>query len=76
MSFPNPWQGVRIIDDMLAELRERYSDEEISRCRFGLVDDMKSVLAKQVDADAEEVFKRRVEGGPISSGWSDLRTKL
>lgn len=57
---PNPWQGVRIIDEALAELRRRYPDDQIARCRFGLVDDMKSVLAKQVDAEAERVFRERV----------------
>ena len=43
---PEPWQGVRIIDDALVDLRKRYSDEEISRCRFGLVDEMKRVLVE------------------------------
>ena len=62
---PNPWQGVRIIDEALVELRKRYPDEEISRCRFGLVDDMKTVLAKQVDQAAEEVFEDRVKKGEI-----------
>ena len=62
---PNPWQGVRIIDEALTELRKRYADEEISRCRFGLVDDMKTVLGKQVDEDAEKVFRKRVRDGQI-----------
>ncbi len=62
---PNPWQGVRIIDEALTDLRKRYADDEISRCRFGLVDDMKTVIAKQVDQDAEKVFKRRVKDGEI-----------
>jgi type III restriction enzyme len=62
---PNPWQGVRIIDEALAELRKRYADEEISRRRFGLVEDMKKVLAKQVDASAEAVFRERVKAGDI-----------
>jgi type III restriction enzyme len=62
---PNPWQGVRIIDDALVELRKRYSDEDISRCRFGLVDEMKRVLSKQVDESAESVFRKRVKNGEI-----------
>jgi type III restriction enzyme len=63
---PNPWQGVRIVDEALAELRKRYPDEEIARCRFGLVEDIKSVVGKQVDANAEAVFRRRVDAGEIA----------
>jgi type III restriction enzyme len=62
---PNPWQGVRIIDEALGVLRRRYADEDIARCRFGLIDDMKAVLARQVDAYAEAVFRRRVKTGEI-----------
>jgi type III restriction enzyme len=57
---PNPWQGVRIIDETLDVLRRRYADGEIARCRFGLVDDMKRVLAKQVDEQGERVFRERI----------------
>lgn len=63
---PNPWQGVRIIDEALDELRKRYPDEEIARCRFGLVEDIKTVVGKQVDARAETVFRRRVDAGEIA----------
>ncbi len=63
--IPNPWQGVRIIDEALADLRKRYTDEEISRSRFGLVEDMKKVLARQLDQSAEAVFRERVKAGDI-----------
>jgi type III restriction enzyme len=63
--IPNPWQGVRIIDEALAELRRRYSDDEIARCRFGLVEDIKSVVAKQADELAEAIFRSRVAAGEI-----------
>jgi type III restriction enzyme len=62
---PNPWQGVRIIDEALAVLRQRYRDEDIARCRFGLVEDIKNVVGKQADADAESVFRRKVRDGEI-----------
>jgi len=62
---PNPWQGVRIIDEALDVLRRRYADEEIARCRFGLIDDMKRVLAKQVDEQGERAFRERIAAKEI-----------
>jgi type III restriction enzyme len=62
---PNPWQCARILDDALARLRARYSDAEIARCRVGLVDVIRNDVRKQAEAQAEALFRKKVEDGTI-----------
>jgi type III restriction enzyme len=62
---PNPWQGARILDAALAELRKRYDDRQIARCRIGLTDHMRNDLRAQVEAQSEALFRRKVDDGTI-----------
>jgi type III restriction enzyme len=62
---PNPWQGARIIDDALKALGKRFEEKQIARCRVGLVDHVRKDLRAQVEAQAEALFKRKVEDGTI-----------
>ena len=62
---PNPWQGARIIDDTLKALSKRFEEKQIARCRVGLVDHVRNDLRTQVEAQAEALFRRKVEDGTI-----------
>jgi type III restriction enzyme len=64
-AVPNPWQGARILDDALARLRKRASEAEIIGSRLTLLEDIKSDLSRQMEAAAEEVFRRKVKDGDI-----------
>jgi type III restriction enzyme len=61
----NPWQGARIIDDTLAVLRKRYNERQIARCRIGLTDHVRNDLRRQLEAQAETVFRNKVDDGTI-----------
>ncbi|MBI1213192.1 MAG: restriction endonuclease subunit R [Alphaproteobacteria bacterium] len=64
---PNPWQGMRILDEALQTIRGRGLPEvQIVRTRLALVNDIKRDLQDQVDAAAEAHFRDRVNAGDIS----------
>lgn len=63
--IPNPWQGMRILDDALAVLRMRAGEEEIINARLTLVEHIKRDVQKQLEAAAEAVFRHKVHRGDI-----------
>ncbi|ABQ26913.1 DEAD/DEAH box helicase [Geotalea uraniireducens] len=64
---PNPWQGMRILDDTLAVLRSRgVSEKRLYVNRLDLLKSMKLDLRKQVDSAAEALFREKLESGAIS----------
>jgi type III restriction enzyme len=62
---PNPWQGARILDEALAKLRKRASEEEIIVARLTLVENIKRDIHKQAEAAAEQTFREKVKSGDI-----------
>ncbi|HLH51850.1 MAG TPA: DEAD/DEAH box helicase family protein [Roseiarcus sp.] len=62
---PNPWQGARILDEAIAALRKRAKDEEINVARLMLVENIKRDIQKQVEAAAEQAFRKKVLSGDI-----------
>jgi type III restriction enzyme len=79
---PNPWQGMRILDDTLAVLRSRgVSEKRLYVNRLDLLKAMKLDLRKQVDTAAETLFREKLESGAItlrlvSSGDTKLNWEL
>jgi len=79
---PNPWQGMRILDDTLAVLRIRgVSEKRLYVNRLDLLKAMKLDLRKQVDTAAETLFREKLESGAItlrlvSSGDARLNWEL
>ena len=63
--IPNPWQGARILDEALAELRKRAKEQEIIAARLTLVEHIKREIQSQVEAAAEKVFRDKVKSGEI-----------
>jgi type III restriction enzyme len=64
---PNPWQGMRILDDTLAVLRSRgVSEKRLYVNRLDLLKAMKLDLRTQVDNAAETLFREKLENGAIS----------
>lgn len=64
---PNPWQGMRILDDTLAVLRGRgVSEKRLYVNRLDLLKTMKLDLRAQVDSAAEALFREKLESGAIS----------
>ncbi len=64
---PNPWQGMRILDDTLGILRSRgVSEKRLYVNRLDLLKAMKLDLRKQVDTAAETLFREKLESGAIS----------
>jgi type III restriction enzyme len=64
---PNPWQGMRILDETLTILRGRgISEKRLYVNRLELLKTMKLDLKKQVDAAAEAIFRSKLENGDIS----------
>ena len=64
---PNPWQGMRLLEETLAALRgQGVSDEQIYVNRLDLVQAMKSDLRRQVNAMAEDLFRKKLDSGEIS----------
>lgn len=63
---PNPWQGARMLDEVLVALRKRASDEKIIASRLTLIEHMKGDLRTQVEAEAERVFRDKVRTGEIA----------
>lgn len=65
--IPNPWQGMRIFEDVLATLRERGATEkQLYAMRFDLLKAMKIGLKKQVHAAAESLFMEKLKDGRLS----------
>lgn len=64
---PNPWQGMRILDDALDVLRKRsdVTEENIRAARYQLIEDMLIDLREQVDQAAEDAFRKKVKKGDI-----------
>lgn len=64
---PNPWQGMRLLEETLAALREQgVSDEQIYVNRLDLVQVMKTDLREQVTAMAESLFRAKLDSGEIA----------
>lgn len=64
---PNPWQGMRLLDETLAVLRAKgVTDEQIYINRLDLVQSMKADLREQVNAMAESLFHAKLESGEIA----------
>ena len=79
---PNPWQGMRILDDTLTVLKSRgVSEKRLYVNRLELLKAMKLDLKKQVDSAAESLFREKLESGAItlrlvSSGDTKLNWEL
>jgi type III restriction enzyme len=79
---PNPWQGMRILDDTLDILRSRgVSEKRLYVNRLDLLKAMKLDLKNQVDSAAETLFREKLESGAItlrlvSSGDAKLNWEL
>ncbi len=79
---PNPWQGMRILNDTLDILRSRnVSEKRLYVNRLDLLKAMKLDLKRQVDAAAETIFREKLENGEItlrlvSSGDAKLNWEL
>ena len=60
--IPNPWQGVRILDEALAHFRrEGVSEERLFTNRLFLIKAMKDDLRRQVHEAGELQFRRMLE---------------
>jgi type III restriction enzyme len=62
---PNPWQGARILDEALATLRKRATEEAIIAARLTLVEEIKLDVHAQVKEAAERIFRDKVKSGDI-----------
>src|SRR5208337_2518365 len=64
---PNPWQGARIVNETLAELRRRdISEQRICTNRLFLVKAMRDDLRRQVHQATEAEFRRMLGAGELS----------
>jgi type III restriction enzyme len=64
---PNPWQGMRLLDETLTVLREQgVTDEQIYVNRLDLLHSMKVDLREQVNSLSEQLFKEKLESGDIA----------
>lgn len=64
---PNPWQGMRLLEETLTALRAKgVTDEQIYVNRLDLVQNMKADLRGQVNAMAETLFRGKLESGEIA----------
>ncbi len=65
--IPNPWIGVRLVEEGLAALRVRgISDEEIAKGRLDLLNSMRTELESKVDALSRAVFETKLADGMIA----------
>lgn len=65
--IPNPWQGLRILEETLETLRQRgVSEARLYANRLDLLQTMKLDLRAQVYQAAEALFRRKLEEGDIS----------
>lgn len=64
---PNPWQGMRLLEETLDALRASgVSEEQIYINRLDLVHVMKTDLRRQVNTMAEALFRAKLESGDIA----------
>lgn len=64
---PNPWQGMRLLEETLVTLRKQgVSDEQIFVNRLELVQAMKAGLREQVNTMAETLFREKLDSGDIA----------
>jgi type III restriction enzyme len=64
---PNPWQGARILQETLTELRKRgIAEQRIATNRLFLVKAMRDNLREQVQRAAELEFRRMLAGDELS----------
>jgi type III restriction enzyme len=65
--IPNPWIGIRLVDEGLTALRARgISDEEIAKGRLDLIDNLRVELEGNVDGMARKVFEDKLASGRIA----------
>lgn len=65
--IPNPWIGIGLVDQGLADLRQRgIDDEAIARGRLDLLDSMRVELGAKVDAMARAIFETKLADGVIA----------
>lgn len=63
---PNPWQAARIVSRMVEKLRDSgESDDDIYDQRSHLSFLLREHVAKDVEAQAEQVFRRKLQKGDI-----------
>jgi len=64
---PNPWQGMRLLEETLEALRAKgVTEEQIYVNRLDLVQNMKVDLRKPVHAMAEQLFLDKLKSGEIA----------
>ncbi|WP_417546033.1 DEAD/DEAH box helicase [Marinobacter sp.] len=64
---PNPWQGMRLLEETLTALRKRdVTEAQIYANRLDLIQTMKVDLRAQVNAMAENLFRDKLDSGEIS----------
>lgn len=65
--IPNPWQGMRILEESLAALRKRpIGEDKLFAARLDLVHAIKQDIRAQMLAASEEMFRAKLESGDIS----------
>jgi type III restriction enzyme len=65
--IPNPWIGIRLVNEGLTALRGRgIADEEIAKGRLDLLDNMRVELEAKVDGMARRVFEEKLAKGTIA----------
>lgn len=65
--IPNPWIGIALVDQGLADLRARRLDEDvIAKGRLDLIDNMRVELGDKIDAAARAVFERKLSDKVIA----------
>lgn len=66
-TVPNPWQGMRILDDAIERLMRRsgVTEDNIIAAKFQLVEAIERDVREQFDQAAETVFRKKVEAGEI-----------
>lgn len=65
--IPNPWQGMRLLEETLTVLRNRdVTEAQIYSNRLDLIQAMKVDLREQVNAMAENLFRKKLDSGEVS----------
>lgn len=63
--IPNPWHATRVIQESLRCLRERYSDEDITRNFLLVLETLRRHLEHQTEHLAQSVFYSLLESGDM-----------
>src|SRR5690554_4674121 len=64
---PNPWQGMRLLEETLTALRNKdVTEAQIYANRLDLIQAMKVDLREQANAMAEDLFTSKLDSGEIS----------